>query len=113
MGGTVAAGSAFAILQSWGMLYSVAIPVIGTIITAGSVVAATAAGEQIKDAGHNTWVIANAGGREVERWNRGDYGSPVTNWWNGAYGDPVTRWWRGDYGSPVTEWTNAVTRKET
>ena len=109
MGGTVAAGSAFAILQSWGMLYSVAIPVVGTIITAGSIVAATAIG----DAGHNTWAVANAGGREVERWNRGDYGSPVANWWNGAYGDPVARWWKGEYGSPVAEWTKSVTRKET
>ena len=79
MGGTVAAGSAFAILQSWGMLYSVAIPVIGAAITAGSVVAATA-GEQIRDTGHSACIIANAGGQEVERWSRGDCGSPVTNW---------------------------------
>ena len=83
MGGTVAAGSAFAIIQSCGMSYSVAIPVVGTIITAGSIVAATA-GEQIKYASHYAWVIANACGQEVGRWSRGDYGSPFTNWWNGT-----------------------------
>ena len=109
MGGTVAAGSAFAILQSWGALYSIAIPVAGTIITGGSVVAATA-GEHIRDAAYNTWVIATAGGREVEKWSKGNYGSPVTNWWNNVYGDPVTRWWKGEYGSPVTGWMKSVTR---
>ena len=77
MGGNVAAGSAFAILQSWGMSYSVWIPAAGSIITAGSVVAATA-GEQIKDAGHNAWDIANAGGRKIEKWSKGVFGSPVT-----------------------------------
>jgi hypothetical protein len=91
MGGTIAAGSAFAIFQSWGMMYSIVIPVAGTIITAGSVVAA-AAGEKIRKAGHDTWVTANAGQQEVEKWSKGDYGSPVTDWWNGAYGSPVTGW---------------------
>jgi len=110
MGGTVAAGSAFAILQSWGMMYSIGIPVAGTIIMAGSVAAATAR-EQISQAGHNAWVITNAGGREVERWSRGEYGNPVTSWWNGAYGDPVAHWWKGAYGSPVTGWANSITKK--
>jgi hypothetical protein len=73
------------------MMYSIVFPVAGTIITAGSVVAAVA-GEQIRKAGHDTWVVANAGQREVERWSKGDYGSPVTDWWNGAYGSPVTGW---------------------
>ena len=59
MGGNVAAGSAFAILQSWGMLYSTWIPAVGTIIAAGSVVATTVE-EQIKDASYNAWVFANA-----------------------------------------------------
>ena len=78
MGGIVAAGSAFAILQSWGMLYSVAIPVIGTVITAGSVVAATA-GDKIKEASHNAWVIADAGGREIGKWSKEIFGNPVTD----------------------------------
>jgi hypothetical protein len=65
MGGTVAAGSAFAILQSWGMMYSIIIPVAGTIITAGSVAAATA-GKQIGETCNDACAIANAGGREVE-----------------------------------------------
>ncbi|KAK2466598.1 hypothetical protein APHAL10511_000856 [Amanita phalloides] len=97
MGGTVAAQSAFAILQSWGMMYSVVIPVTGTIIAAGSVAAATV-GEQIGNAAR---IITNAGGREVERWKRGEYGNPVIRWWNSAYGDPVMRWWSGELGSPV------------
>ncbi|KAK2466601.1 hypothetical protein APHAL10511_000859 [Amanita phalloides] len=106
MGGTVAAQSAFAILQSWGMMYSVVIPVSGAIIAAGSVAAATAG-----NAARDSWVVANAGGREVERWGRGEYGNPVTQWWSGAYGDPVKRWWGGEYGSPVTQWANSVTKK--
>ena len=110
MGGTVAAGSAFAILQSWGMTYPIIIPVAGTIITAGSVAAAIA-GEQIRETSNDAWVIANAGGQEVGRWNRGEYGNPVTHWWNGVYGDPVTRWWKGEYGSPVAGWANSVTKK--
>ena len=110
MGGTVAAGSAFAILQSWGMMYSVAIPVAGAVIAAGSAAAAVA-GEQIGQASQDAWIIANAGGKEVERWSKGEYGSPVTQWWNGAYGDPVTRWWKGEYGAPVTGWANSVMKK--
>jgi hypothetical protein len=106
MGGTVAAGSAFAILQSWGMMYSIIIPVAGTIITAGSVAAATS-----EEACNDAWVVANASGWEVERWSRGEYGKPVTQWWNGVYGDPVTRWWKGEYGSPVAGWANSVTKK--
>ena len=66
MGGNVAAGSAFAILQSWGMLYSTWIPAVGTIIAAGSVVATTVE-EQIKDASYNAWVFANAAGWDVEK----------------------------------------------
>ncbi|KIM83487.1 hypothetical protein PILCRDRAFT_819102 [Piloderma croceum F 1598] len=110
MGGTVAAGSAFATLQSWGMMYSIVIPVAGTIITAGSIAAATAK-EQIREACNDAWVIANAGGQEVKRWSRGEYGNPVTHWRNGVYGDPVTRWWKGEYGSPVAGWANSVTKK--
>jgi len=110
MGGTVAAGSAFALLQSWGMTYSIVIPVAGTIITAGSVVAATA-GKQISEGCNDAWVIANAGGREIERWGRGEYGNPVTQWRNGVYGDPVTRWWKGEYGSPVAGWAKSVKQK--
>ena len=41
MGGGVVAGGVFATLQSWGMLYSVTIPVVGVVMTAGSVVAST------------------------------------------------------------------------
>jgi hypothetical protein len=42
MGGTVAAGSVFAVLQSWGMIYSVVIPAAGAIIAGGSIVARVA-----------------------------------------------------------------------
>ena len=101
MGGSVAAGSAFAMLQSWGMMYPVAIPVAGAVIVAGSVAAATAR-EQIGKAGQDVWTIANTGRKEVERWSKGEYGTPVTQWWNSAYGDPVTRWWKREYGAPVT-----------
>lgn len=107
MGGTVAAQSAFAILEKWGTMYSVIIPVAGTIITAGSVAAGTA-GEQIKEGCNDAWVIANAGAQEIERWNRGEYGNPVTDWWNGEHGDAVTRWWKGEYGAPVAGWANSV-----
>ena len=109
MGGTVAAGSAFAILQSWGMMYSVAIPVTGVVIAAGSA-AVAAAGKQIGRAGQSTWIIATASGKEVERLCKGVCGRPVPEWWNGAYGDSVTRWWKGGYGAPVTGWTNAVVK---
>ena len=46
-GGAVAAGSAFAILQSCGMLYYIWIPVIGMIIIVGVIVAAIAGGQNV------------------------------------------------------------------
>jgi len=103
MGGTVAAGSAFSILQSWGMMYSVVIPVAGTLIAAGSAAAGNA---------RDTWVVLNAGGREVERWSKGEYGKPVSEWWNGEYGDFMTRWWKGEHGSPVSDWARAAIKKD-
>jgi hypothetical protein len=91
-GGTVAAGSAFAILQSLGMLGAVAIPVAGAAV-AGSVVVAAAGG--------------NAAMQEVGKWARGEYGEPVKHWWGGTE-TPVSNWWQGN-DTPVRNWWQQVT----
>jgi len=72
MGGTVAAGSAFSLLQSMGMLGSVAIPTAGAIVATGA-------------------IVAGAAGNEVKNWWSGDYGEPVKDWWNGS-ATPVLDW---------------------
>jgi hypothetical protein len=82
----VAAESAFAILQSMGM------------------VAAVAANKE------EVWRGANAAGDEVARWWAGDYGEPVKNWWNGDYGQPITSWWGGTE-TPVANWWGQVTHQ--
>jgi len=98
----VAAGSAFAILQSLGMVAAVAIPVTGAaIVGATAVVAAHQEG---------VWKGANAAGDEVAHWGRGDYGEPVKNWLNGDYGQPVSDWWGGTE-TPVANWWGQVTRR--
>jgi hypothetical protein len=61
MGGKVVAGSLFAILQSWGMTYSVAIPAMGAIITAASAAMVIAEDQFAK---FKQWVFANAGEEE-------------------------------------------------
>lgn len=76
MGGSVAAGSAFSILQSMGMLGSLAIPAAGVTVVAGA-------------------AVAGAAGGEVDRWAKGDYGEPVKDWWNGKHGPVVSQWWNG------------------
>lgn len=47
------------------MLGSVAIPVMGALVTTGA-------------------VAAGAAGSEVEKWRKGEYGEPVKDWWNGT-----------------------------
>jgi hypothetical protein len=91
-GGMVAAGSAFAILQSWGMLGAVAIPVAGAAV-AGSVVVAAAGG--------------HAAMEEVGKWARGEYGEPVKKWWGGTE-TPVSDWWHGT-DTQVSNWWQHVT----
>ncbi|KAF8242547.1 hypothetical protein K440DRAFT_590710 [Wilcoxina mikolae CBS 423.85] len=104
MGGTVAAGSAFATLQGMGMLAAVAIPATGAAIIGTTAVAAVATQQGV-------WKGANAAGAEVERWAKGDYGEPVTKWWNGDYGEPIKNWWGGTE-MPVANWWGQVTRRD-
>ncbi|TFK64031.1 hypothetical protein BDN72DRAFT_846980 [Pluteus cervinus] len=54
MGGTVAAGSAFAILQSWGMTCNVIFPIAGSVIATVSTTLAAGAVEQIAKIAHDT-----------------------------------------------------------
>jgi hypothetical protein len=91
-GGAVAAGSAFSILQSIGMLGAVAIPAAGAAI-AGSVVVAAAGG--------------NAASKEVGKWARGEYGEPIKQWLEGTE-TPVHDWWHGTE-TPVWNWWSQVT----
>lgn len=100
----MAAGSAFAILQSMGMVAAVAIPAAGAAIVGTTAVVAA----------HQQGVLrgANAAGGEVARWWGGDYGEPVKNWWNGNFGQPVKSW-LGATEKPVANWWGQVTRQNT
>ncbi|CCX16664.1 Protein of unknown function [Pyronema omphalodes CBS 100304] len=100
IGGSVAAGSAFAMLQSMGMLGAVIIPAVGAGVVGATAVAVIAENEGIR----NTMAGAGHAAGEVGRWASGEYGTPVENWWKGDYGSPVENWWKGDYGSPVGDW---------
>ncbi|TFK64035.1 hypothetical protein BDN72DRAFT_846989 [Pluteus cervinus] len=62
MGGNVTVGSAFAVLQSWGMTYNVWIPIVGSIISGVSVVAADG-GKHLAKVIHDGQVMASAIGK--------------------------------------------------
>lgn len=97
LGGNVAAGSAYAILQSIGMTYAIVFPVVGAAI-AGAAVATNS--------------VMQEGGKEIHKWAKGDYGEPVKEWMEGKYGNPVSDWWGGKFGNPVSDWFNAHSKKE-
>ncbi|KAF8154002.1 hypothetical protein B0H34DRAFT_676873 [Crassisporium funariophilum] len=99
IGGSVAAGSAFSILQRMGMFGSVAIPVAGAVVAAAVAVEQTGVPQGVR-----------AAGNEVGAWMAGNYGEPVKNWCNGDYGTPVTNWWNGK-DTPVANWWGHVTRR--
>ncbi|TFK64033.1 hypothetical protein BDN72DRAFT_846988 [Pluteus cervinus] len=71
MGGQIAAGSAFAILQSWGMTYGVLIPQIGTGI-AGVAYVASVAREHLAGAAQRAKVVLGDAGRMIENQWRQD-----------------------------------------
>lgn len=91
-GGGVAAGSAYATLQSIGMTYNVIFPVIGVTLAV---------------TGAATSNVARAAGEEIHNWAKGDYGEPVKEWMEGKYGNAVADWWGGKFGNPVLDWFNA------
>ncbi len=72
MGGRIAAGSAFAILQSWGMTYGVLIPQIGSGI-AGAAVVVDVARERLTGPAQSAQVVLGHAGKNVEnQWKKQD-----------------------------------------
>lgn len=100
--GSVAAGSAFTVLQRWGMVYAVPLAIVGGLLVVAAGVGAALEQPVVKEAIGQTVGGACFAGEQVDKWAKGEYGSPVADA-VGHAGSEVDRWGKGEYGTPVAD----------